>query len=138
MPHPEHLEELFAFSRIVADTREVPVDILAYLGDAFYNLFFSFDSIQDGRSSVLQAHLRGRQMKRALGQRMLFEQKKEQLQPHELDLVRRGMNSRGAKKRGNDPDYRVSTGFEALLGFHFLKQNWDRLHFLLERAQPDE
>lgn len=48
-------------------------------------------------------------------------------------MVRRGINSKGARKHGNDRQYMESTGLETLIGYLYLIDK-ERLSFLLKEG----
>jgi len=127
-----NLFDFFDLYKITRNSNEIPVDVLAYVGDSFYNLFATVKSVGDGRISIYKAHKGGVRMKCAPGQRELLERIRCELTEEEEDVVRRGLNSKGAKKRGNDEDYRHSTALEALIGFLFLTGKTERIKYLLQ------
>jgi ribonuclease-3 family protein len=56
------------------------------------------------------------------------------LDDEEKDIVRRGRNAHAkhqAPKSATTAEYSASTGFEALIGFHFLTGNMERINLLL-------
>jgi ribonuclease-3 family protein len=58
-----------------------------------------------------------------------------ELSQEEQDIVRRGRNTRSHPPKNADvQSYRMSTGFEALLGYLYLNGNDDRLNYLLQKA----
>jgi len=130
----KQLGDLFQFQKLVTNKDEIPTDILAFVGDSFFNLIATFNSIGDGRVKTSKAFKNGVQSKRASGQRLYLEQIQSMLTDDELNVVKKGLNSRGAKKRGNDYDYRYSTAFETLIGYLFIKQEWERLGLLFSRC----
>lgn len=123
----DQLEMLFDFDLIVPNTNEIPTDVLAFVGDSFFNFIATFKSIGDGRIKTSKAFRKGVKYKRASGQRMFLDKVENILNEEELRVVKKGLNSKGAKKRGNDYDYRYATAFEALVGYLFLKREWGRL-----------
>lgn len=126
------ITDFFDLDGITGNPNEIPIDVLAYIGDSFYNLYASVQSINDGRISIYKAHKQGVKLKCAGGQKKLLMSIQQSLTEEEKDFVRRGMNSKGAKKRGNDEDYRYSTAFEVLVGYLFLTGNIERLKYLLQ------
>lgn len=54
---------------------------------------------------------------------------KEQLRPQELAVFKRGRNAKSATsaKNASITDYRLATGFEALVGWLFLTEQFERL-----------
>src|SRR6056297_3081933 len=128
------LEALFDFEKIVTNKNEIPTDVLAFVGDSFFNLMATFESIGDGRIKTSKAFKKGVKHKRASGQRMFLERVDKILTDEELTIVKKGLNSKGAKKRGNDYDYRYSTAFETLIGYLFLKKDWERLGLIFSKC----
>lgn len=66
------------------------------------------------------------------GQSMAYEALISGLDEEERKIMRRGFNSRGAKKHGDDLEYRRATALEALFGYLFLKRRYQRVRELLE------
>ncbi len=109
---------------------EVSVDSLAYIGDAVYNLYIKLKIFKNMKLSDLNK-LMNRYLSKH-GQADALETIYPHLGEDELDYVRKGINSKGAKKHGNDPIYRKSTGFEVLVGYLYLT-NKERLIEILEK-----
>ena len=121
------IEEFFHLEVIHDNPEEIPTDIFAYIGDSLYNLVASIESIDDGRIKANKANKKGVKKKRASAQRELMKSIVETLSEEEERFFKKGLNSRGAKKRGNDYDYRWATGFETLIGYLFVMKRWERL-----------
>jgi len=115
-----------------APIHEIPADVLAYVGDAVFNLHCVLLSIGDGRKEVSKASLAASLWKSAEGQNRFLHSLIDGLNEEEAAVVKRGRNSKGAKKRGNDPSYRNSTGFEALVGYLLLSKQETRLQEILD------
>ena len=130
----KQLEMLFDFEKIVSNKNEIPTDVLAFVGDSFFNMIATFQSIGDGRIKTSKAFKKGVKHKRASGQRKFLEKIESILTEEEREVVKKGLNSRGAKKRGNDYDYRYSTAFETLIGYLFLKKDWERLGIIFSKC----
>lgn len=111
---------------------EIPVDIMAYVGDAYFNFFCVLYSIGDGRKEVSKANHLSSFWKSAQGQDVLLSKVSAIFSSEELEITKRGKNSKGAKKRGNDIQYRNSTGFETLIGYLYLKGDQARLHTIFQ------
>ena len=54
----------------------------------------------------------------------------------EADIYRRGRNAKSGTmaKNASMSDYRKATGFEALMGYLYLKDDFERIVFLTKRA----
>jgi len=107
------------------DVTSLPVATLAYLGDAVHSFFAkvrSLNSLSVGRIHKKVASLVSREF-----QAKCLEQLFPRLSERELSVVKRAMNSKCAKKYGNDENYRKSTALEALIGYLYLTGDRDRL-----------
>lgn len=110
---------------------EMSTDSLAYLGDAVFNLYVKLHVLKDLK--VRDLHRMSNKYVSREGQSKILNSIKDLLTEEESDIVRRGINSKGARKHGNDRLYMESTGFEALIGYLYLT-NRKRLSFLLKEG----
>jgi len=106
---------------------------LAFIGDSVYSLLLRLNVLKEGKS--LQAmHLKTSYSVSASAQTIALDEIMTALDDEEKDIVRRGRNAHAkhqAPKSATTAEYSASTGFEALIGFHFLTGNMDRINFLL-------
>lgn len=109
---------------------QLPVSTIAYIGDAVYSLYCRIKYLD--LLKVDKIHRKVNEVVSRNGQARNLDRLMSLLNETELSLVRRAVNSKGAKKYGNDPLYRKSTAFEALMGFLYLSQDYDRLMKLIE------
>lgn len=123
------LKDLFPKPGVKPD--ELSPDVLAFIGDAVFNLYAKLLVLSD--TKVRKLHARASDVLSRKSQRHLLSTLFGRLDEHERGIVQRGLNSKGARKHGNDEDYIQSTGFEALVGYLFLS-NRERLAELLEHA----
>ncbi|AEX85323.1 hypothetical protein XO10_04490 [Marinitoga sp. 1135] len=129
----EGLESLFQNN--IRDLKEVPVDTFAYIGDAVLNLYFINYIIDNGRKKAGRLHNETKNYISASAQSKIVDQLKDVFTEEEFDIYKRGLNSKGAKKRGNDPEYRKATAFETVIGYLFLKKDYIRLNDILEKSK---
>ena len=104
---------------------------LAYLGDAIYEVYIRESLLKKGlvKVDILQEH--ATKYVSAKGQAKILTNLIDNniLTNEELDIVKRGRNN----KRTNHPKntdiitYKLSTGFEALIGYLYLSNRQDRL-----------
>ncbi|SHH36773.1 ribonuclease III domain-containing protein [Thermosipho atlanticus] len=113
------------------DIREIPTDSLAYIGDAVFNLFIKLSYFK--KTSAYNLHKNTHSIVNRKNQAEILDALLPLLNEEELSFVKRGINSKGASKYGNDPAYRKSTGFEVLVGYLYLI-NQDRLYSLLKEV----
>jgi ribonuclease-3 family protein len=106
---------------------------LAFIGDSVHSLLLRLNVLKEGKS--LQAmHLKTSYSVSASAQAISLDEIMTELDDEEKDIVRRGRNAHAkhqAPRSATTAEYSASTGFEALIGFHFLTGNMDRINFLL-------
>ncbi|MDD2579000.1 MAG: ribonuclease III domain-containing protein [Eubacteriales bacterium] len=115
------------------DIREVPVSVLAYIGDAVYELqtrLYLFNHVT-GQSGRLHQQSIG--LVSASAQARAARLILPRLTPEEEAIFRRGRNSQsGSMPKHADPvDYQSATGFEALIGYLYLTGQHERIDRLL-------
>ncbi|MEN3042446.1 MAG: ribonuclease III domain-containing protein [Fervidobacterium sp.] len=110
---------------------EMSTDSLAYIGDAIFNLYAKLHILTD--TKVTELHKMANKYVSREGQSKILKTILPLLNEKEQGIVRRGINSKGAKKHGNDLRYKESTGFEALVGYLYLVDK-ARLSYLLKEG----
>lgn len=108
--------------------------IMAYLGDAVYELYVRNYLINKGLSNVHDLQTKSLDYVSAKSQRRILEDltQKNILTEEEMDIVRQGRNADSHKSKTTDVvTYHKSTGFECLIGYLYQK-NKDRLDELME------
>ncbi|MGI9952477.1 ribonuclease III domain-containing protein [Moorellaceae bacterium AZ2] len=103
--------------------------VLAYVGDAVYELLVRSYLVQGGKTRVDALHREAVEFVAAVNQARLVPRVEERLTPEEKEVLRRGRNARpGHLPRHATPlEYRYSTALETLFGYLYLKGNWSRL-----------
>ncbi|MEW6662232.1 MAG: Mini-ribonuclease 3 [Bacillota bacterium] len=116
-----------------ASPASLPPLILAYIGDAVYELHVRKHLVQKGLIPLPQLHRKAVEYVRATTQAMLVQQLASSLTDEEKDLIRRGRNAKSGHgpKSANVMEYRYSTGLEALIGYLYLQGNQPRLEAVL-------
>ncbi|MHC9001718.1 Mini-ribonuclease 3 [Enterococcus bulliens] len=109
---------------------------LAYVGDAIYEVYIRDYLISTGLTRPNQLHKAATQYVSAKAQAALIHQMLEEdlLTIEEQDFYRRGRNSKSytSAKNADITTYRISTGFEALMGYLHLTKQQARLEELIE------
>lgn len=115
--------------------REISPVVLAYVGDAVFELAVRTYIIADGHRRVKDIHHDTVEFVKAESQARVIRQIFDELDEEERDIVKRGRNTKtGVSKHAHLRDYKMSTGFEALLGFLYLKGDLRRLHDLINKS----
>ncbi len=102
-----------------ADPKQLPALTLAYLGDTIYDLYARTLLAFGTDGTVHALHIESTKLVCAKGQAEAFFRIQPMLEEEELAAFKRGRNAHSATvpKNANVQDYRVATGFEALLGY---------------------
>ncbi|GEA14422.1 MAG: mini-ribonuclease [Moorella sp. (in: firmicutes)] len=103
--------------------------VLAYVGDAVYELLVRTHLVRRGPARLEQLHREAVRFVRAASQARLVPALEAHLTAVEKDILRRGRNARpGHLPRSAVPEeYHFSTALESLFGYLYLKGEWQRL-----------
>lgn len=128
------IRELFSIEE--KDIREYSPLTLAFLGDAVYEVIVRSIIVYEGNRSASRLHQFSAHLVKAASQRMMYEAIEPELTEEEADVFRRGRNAKSYTKAKNATtrDYRIATGFEALIGYLYLKDDMERILYLVDRG----
>lgn len=111
---------------------------LAYLGDAIYELRIRQYVLAKGIQDVNKLHKEAVKYTSGEAQAKIVLEylKRELLSEEELSYYKRGRNSHHSKNRRNIKvsEYKMATGFEALIGYLAMNNNQSRIDVLIEEA----
>lgn len=118
---------------------DVSPSALAYIGDAVYELFIRTHMVMRYDISPHELNKKTVALVNAKAQAEMLKRLEGMLNEQETDIVRRGRNIKSSNvPRHTSPiQYRYATGFEALIGYLYLKEEHDRLKYLLEMCLSD-
>ena len=102
---------------------------LAYIGDGIFELVIRSIVVSKGKTKASQLHQHTSHIVKAASQAKMIEALEEDLTEEEADVYRRGRNAKSPTmaKNASMADYRKATGFEALMGYLYLKDDFDRI-----------
>ena len=102
---------------------------LAYIGDAVYELVIRSIIVEKGNAPVNKLHKRSSQIVKAKSQAEAAVKLMDVFTEEELVVYKRGRNTRShtMAKNADMMDYRMATGFEAVMGYLHLKQDYARI-----------
>lgn len=125
------LKELFHLED--QDLRSYSPLTLAYIGDGVYELIIRTILVKKGNCPVNRLHKKASSLVKAGAQSAIMEVIEEKLTPEELSVYRRGRNAHSPTmaKHATMADYRRATGFEALMGYLYLKEDYTRMLILI-------
>ena len=123
----EYLRDAFGLRDV--DLRTYSPLTLAYIGDAIYDLIIRTLIVKQGDSRPEKMHKRASALVKASAQAEMIERLLPMLTEEEHAIYKRGRNAKSytMAKNATMLDYRKATGFEALMGYLYLKEDMSRL-----------
>lgn len=109
---------------------------LAYIGDAVYEVYIRTYVMNNYRASVNELNKKAVGFVKASSQAKIVLFLQPQLTEEEWAVVLRGRNTKSftVPKNADIKDYKMATGFEALIGMLHLKGDKERLEELIIRG----
>ena len=107
---------------------------LAYIGDCVYDLVIKTIYVSEGNQPVQMLHEKTSSLVNARMQSKMMRILQSILTKEELDVFKRGRNTKSvsAAKNQSITDYRRATGFEALMGYLYLSNQYERMTELIK------
>ena len=129
-----YIREIFEVPDV--DIRTYSPLTLAYIGDGVFDLVIRSVVVGKGNTRANQLHQRTSQIVKAHTQAEIIEFLQDQLTEEEADVYRRGRNAKSPTmaKNATMADYRKATGLEALVGYLYLTDRFERLVELIRMA----
>ena len=122
-----YMKELFHLKD--QDIRSYSPLTLAYIGDGVYELVIRTILVKKGNCPVNRMHKKASSLVKASAQSAIMEKIEDQLTEEEHAVYRRGRNAHSPTmaKHATMADYRRATGFEALIGYLYLREEYMRM-----------
>lgn len=122
-----YMQEVFQMKEV--DVHSYSPLTLAYIGDSIYDLIIKSLVINQGNRQVNKLHKETSMYVQASTQSLMMRAMQEELTEEEYAVYKRGRNAKSVSPAKNQSitDYRRATGFEALLGYLYLKKEWKRM-----------
>ena len=128
------MEEFLKIDRTKQEVELMSPLTWAYIGDAVYELFIRNKLINETNLKPHKLHIEAIKYVKAKSQAEKLEKIYENLTDEEKDIVRRARNTQNhhLPKNSNVQEYMYSTAFEALIGYLYLMNRFNRLDELLK------
>ena len=110
---------------------------LALIGDGVYELFIRNSILSNNLEvSAHKMHVKAIGYVKAKSQSIIMHAIEDKLTENESYIFKRGRNTKSATvpKNADVRDYRMATGFEALVGYLYLIGDIERLEFIFNTA----
>ena len=122
-----YMHEIFQMEEV--DIHSYSPLTLAYIGDSIYDLIIKSIIINHGNKQVNKLHKETSGYVQASTQSQMMRVLQEMLTEEEHAVYKRGRNAKSVSPAKNQSitDYRRATGFEALMGYLYLKKEWKRM-----------
>lgn len=126
------MQELFQMKEV--DIKEYSPLALAYIGDAVFDLIIRSLVLNEGNRQVQKLHKRTSAIVQASSQARMITALNDELSQEEHAVYKRGRNAKSLSPAKNQSvsDYHKATGFEALIGYLYLKKEWKRMLELIK------
>ena len=125
------LKEMFLneFGLEEQDLRTYSPLTLAYIGDAIFELVVRTVLVERKNTQAEKLHKAATKIVKAETQALLAEAIKDDLTEEEMSVYKRGRNAKAVTRAKNATmsEYRRATGFEALMGYLYLKGDMARM-----------
>ena len=135
----EYLQHLFRLPEV--NPKQYSPLTLAYIGDAIYELVIRTILVSRANTQVSKLHKKASSLVKAEKQSELVEILEPHFTPEEEHIYKRGRNAKSytSAKNAGIVDYRRATGFEAVMGYLYLKGDFRRMMDLIKMGiEPGE
>lgn len=118
------------------DVRLMQTAVLAFMGDAVFNLFIRERLIKMKKGTSHRLHKLATDYVKASSQARISKFLLSTFNEDEAYIFKRGRNTKSTTipKNADVQDYRYATAFEALLGYLYLTGRFERLNIIMEQA----
>lgn len=129
-----HIKEYFDLPKV--DVATYSPLALAYIGDGIYDLVIRSIVVGKGNTKASRLHQTTSHLVKAHTQATMMETLTPMLTEEETEIYRRGRNAKSPTmaKNATMSDYRRATGFEALMGYLYLTDQFERILELVKEA----
>ncbi|WP_027438359.1 Mini-ribonuclease 3 [Lachnospira multipara] len=131
------MEESLSFTKSIIEglnlketnPRQLSPLVLAYIGDCAYDLIIKTMIVSEGNTQVNKMNKQASSLVKAEAQSIMIGGLEALLTEDEEAIYKRGRNAKSytSAKNASITDYRRATGFEALVGYLYLTNQFDRL-----------
>ena len=121
------------------DIKQINPLNLAFVGDAVWTLLVRDFFCENTKYKNNFLHKLTTKFVKATYQAIALDNLKDILNEGEIEIARRARNTKinTASKNATLVDYKKATSFEAIIGYLYLLENFDRITFLFEYLSKD-
>lgn len=118
----------------IQEAKQLNPLVLAFVGDAIYEVFIRTQLVDRNRNmSVHKLHVEAISYVKAHAQSEFMKIMVDKVTEEEHAIFKRGRNAKSGTipKNADVQEYKMATGFEALMGFLYLTEQIERLNYFL-------
>lgn len=132
----EEIKSSFSKTISLQEANEKSPINLAYIGDAVYEIYIRKYTLLHFRGKVNEINKKTISFVKATSQSHVMNSIMGELDEDEIRIVKRGRNQspKTIPKNTDLRDYKMATGFEALLGYLYLTGHIERLEAIIART----
>ena len=118
------------------DIQTVSMQTLAFIGDAVFNVYIRTYLASDNNAKSGILHKESIKYVSAKGQSYIVDKIIDFFNDDEIIIYKRGRNTniQTVSKNVDVVEYKKATGFEALIGYLYIKKENERLEFLIKKC----
>ena len=122
--------------KIKIDSRMINGSDLAYVGDAYYELYIRMYLLSLGITKPNELHKKTQKFVSSISHAKIVNELLDTFTEEEVDVYHRGRNYnyRHKPKNANINEYLKSSGFEAVIGYLYLTDKTERLEEIIKKA----
>ncbi len=116
------------------DLQTVSMQTLAFIGDAVYNVYIRCYLASQSNEKTRKLHNSSIKFVSAKAQSKIVDMLMDILTEQEIAIYKRGRNTNinSVSKNADIVEYKKSTGFEALIGYLYVKEDIKRLEVIIK------
>jgi len=125
---------------MIKDPAGLPSLVLAYVGDAVFEVYVRTHLVEGKYKNVHDLHDKAVSFVSSRAQAGFYKRLEPAMTEGERAIAKRGRNAKSHRvpKSARTLEYRLSTGFEALIGYLFLSGQKERLEQLVGHILNEE
>ena len=131
------LDDLRILEYTMEEAKQLNPLQLAFIGDGVFEIFVRNEILYSNKELLPnKMHKEAIKFVKAKSQAEIIHKLEDELNEDEMYIYKRGRNAKSATvpKNADVRDYRMATGFEALVGYLHLIGDYERLNYILSKA----
>lgn len=109
---------------------------LSYIGDGYYELMIRKYLLNKGITNSKKIHQEATKYVSSHAHSLIVDELYDEFTLQEVEVFKRGRNQKNQSRRKNIDlaEHAKSSGFEAVIGYLYLKKEYSRLDYLINKA----